>query len=77
MRKQLRSEELRAWIEGQQIANMRGREDVASMRPEEKLRQISRLMASARLFDMSRREAGDEAVRELWQRLRSRTASRE
>jgi len=77
MPKQLRSEELRAWIEGQQIANMRGREDVASMRPEEKLRQISRLMASARLFDMSRREAGDEAVRELWQRLRSRTASRE
>ena len=77
MPKQLRSEELRAWIEGQQIANMRGREDVASMRPEEKLRQISRLMASARLFDMSRREAGDDAVRALWQRLRSRTPSRE
>jgi hypothetical protein len=63
-------EQLRAWIEGQQIANDRQRESLAAMTADEKLRQISRLMASARVFDMSRRAAGDRAVHELWQRLR-------
>ena len=42
------------------------------MTADEKLRQISRLMSSARMFDMSRRDAGDRAVIELWQRLRAR-----
>jgi hypothetical protein len=65
-------EQLRSWIEGQRIANDRQRETLAAMSAEEKLRQISRLMASARLFDMSRRAAGDRAVHELWQRLRER-----
>jgi hypothetical protein len=70
-------EQLRAWLDGQQAANERHRGDVASMTPDEKLRQISRLMRSAGLFDMSRRAAGDRAVIELWQRLRARWPNRE
>lgn len=65
-------DELRAWIEGHEIANARQRDRVASMSTEEKLRQISRLMSSAGIFDMSRRAAGDQRVIELWQRLRAR-----
>lgn len=63
---------VRAWIAGHEIANARQRERVAAMSTEEKLRQISRLMSSAGIFDMSRRAAGDQRVIELWQRLRAR-----
>jgi hypothetical protein len=56
-------DELRAWIEGYEIARMT---------PAEKLDQISRLMSSAELFDMSRRDADDQRVIEIWQRLRER-----
>jgi hypothetical protein len=70
------SERLRAWMEGHQIANTRQRERVAAMSADEKLRQISRLMVSAKLFDGSRREAGDQQVQELWQRLRTRSPRR-
>jgi hypothetical protein len=69
-------EQLRAWIEGHQAANERRRDEVTAMTAEEKLRQISRLMRSARLFDMNRRAAGDRAVIELWQRLRARWPGR-
>ena len=65
-------QQLQGWIEGHQIANRRQQDLLAAMSAEEKLLRISRLMASARLFDMSRRRAGDEAVREIWKRLRER-----
>lgn len=65
-------DELRAWIAGHEIASARQRERVAAMSAEEKLRQISRLMRSAGMFDMSRRAEGDARVIELWQRLRER-----
>jgi hypothetical protein len=59
-------------MEGLRLADVRRRREVEALSADEKLRQISRLMASAKLFDMSRREAGDQAVRELWQELRAR-----
>ena len=65
-------DELRGWIAGHEIANARQRERVASMSAGEKLLQISRLMSSAGIFDMTRRAAGDQQVIELWQRLRAR-----
>ena len=65
-------DELRAWIEGYEIVNARKREEIMSMTPAEKLDQISRLMSSADLFDMSRRDADDQRVIEIWQRLRER-----
>lgn len=65
-------DDVRAWIAGHELANARQRERVAAMSVDEKLRQISRLMSSAGMFDMSRRAAGDERVIELWQRLRAR-----
>ena len=65
-------DELRAWIEGYEIVNARKREEVMSMTTAEKLDQISRLMSSADLFDMSRRDADDQRVIEIWQRLRER-----
>ena len=65
-------DQLRAWMDGHRAANERHLEEVAAMTPDEKLRQISRLMRSAGLFDMNRRAAGDRAVIELWQRLRAR-----
>lgn len=65
-------DELRAWIEGYELVNARQLEKVRSMTPAEKLDQISRLMSSADLFDMSRRDADDQRVIELWQRLRER-----
>lgn len=46
------------------------------MTMEEKLRQMSRLMSSARMFDMSGRAADDRAVIEIWQRLRERWPGR-
>ncbi len=67
-------EQLRAWIEGQRAVNERHRDEVASMTAGEKLAQISRLMSSARLFDMSRRDAGDRAVIEIWQPAASAVA---
>ncbi|HEX7706362.1 MAG TPA: hypothetical protein VF701_07895 [Thermoanaerobaculia bacterium] len=70
-------QQLRGWIEGHQIANRRQQALRAAMSAEEKLLRISRLMASAHLFDMSRRRAGDEAVREIWKRLRERWAAGE
>lgn len=70
-------DELRAWIAGHEIANERQRDRVVAMSGDDKLRQISRLMVSASLFDMSRRAAGDRAVIELWQRLRARWPSAE
>jgi hypothetical protein len=70
-------EQLRAWIEGHKLANERHGDEVAAMTADEKLRQISRLMSSAGLFDMNRRAAGDRAVIELWQRLRARWPNRE
>jgi hypothetical protein len=59
-------------MEGLRLADVRRRREVEALSADEKLRQISRLMASAKLFDMSRRNAGDQAVRELWQELRAR-----
>jgi hypothetical protein len=76
MAKELQKRELRAWIEGQEAVNARRRQQVQAMTAEQKLRQISRLMGSARLFDLSRRDPGDEAVREIWQRLRRRMTNR-
>jgi len=64
-------EELRARIAGHELANARQRERLASMTFEEKLRQMSSLMSSAGMFDMSRRASGDQRVIELWQRLRA------
>jgi hypothetical protein len=77
MTSEMNREQLRSWIEGHEIANRRQQVLRATMSAEEKLLRISRLMASASLFDMSRRRAGDEAVREIWQRLRERWAARE
>jgi hypothetical protein len=71
MAKPMTKQELRDRVEGWRMANARQRAETASMTPEEKLRQISRLMASASLFDMSRRKAGDDLARELWNRLRT------
>lgn len=68
-------QQLLGWIEGHQIANRRQQALRAALSPEEKLLRISRLMASAPLFDMSRRRAGDEAVREIWKSLRERWAA--
>jgi hypothetical protein len=65
-------DEIRSWIAGHEIANARQRAQVASMTAEEKLRQISDLMISTSLFDMSRRASGDQRVIELWQQLRAR-----
>lgn len=65
-------DELTAWLEGHRAANQRHRDEIAAMTPDEKLRQISRLMSSAGMFDMSRRTEGDQRVMELWQRLRER-----
>ena len=70
-------EQLRAWLDEQRVANERHRAEVIAMTADEKLRQISRLMSSARLFDMNRRDAGDHAVIELWQRLRAAWPNRE
>jgi len=64
--------QLRAWIQGHQTADARRIRRLSVMSPDEKLREMSRLMASAGLFDFSRREAGDQAVRDLWQTLRAR-----
>ena len=69
-------DELTAWLEGQRAANQRHRDEVAAMTPGEKLRQISRLMSAAGMFDMSRRAEGDQRVIELWQRLRERWPDR-
>jgi hypothetical protein len=65
-------DELTAWLEGHRAANQRHRDEVAAMTADEKLSQISRLMSSAGMFDMSRRDRGDQRVIELWQRLRER-----
>ena len=72
MRNGMTRQQLRQWMEGHQLANRRQQASLAAMSAEEKLHQISRLMASARLFPMSRRRAGDDVVREIWQRLRER-----
>jgi hypothetical protein len=68
-------QQLLGWIEGHEIANRRQQAVLAAMSAEEKLLRISRLMASAHLFDMSRRRTGDEAVREIWKTLRDRWAA--
>ena len=47
------------------------------MTAEEKLQQLSRLMSSTGLFEMSRRAAGDQFVIDLWQQLRARSPHRE
>ena len=70
------ADELRARIAGHQAANERHRGAVMAMTMDEKLRQISRLMSSARMFDMSGRAADDRAVIEIWQRLRERWPGR-
>lgn len=62
---------LRAKIAGYRIVNAMDLEEVRAMSAGEKLDQISRLMGAASLFDMSRRDAGDQRMRELWQRLRA------
>jgi hypothetical protein len=69
------AEELRAWLEGHRLADELRRQRVAEMSHEEKLGEIAQLMAASSLFDMSRRIAGDEATRALWQRLRASWAS--
>lgn len=69
--------ELRAWLAGHEIANRRQRDRVASMTAEEKLHQLSRLMSSTGLFEMSRRNSGDQFVIDLWQQLRARSSNRE
>jgi hypothetical protein len=69
-------EDLLSWLEGQRSANRRHGDEVRAMTPGEKLDRISRLMSSARMFDMSRRNAGDERVIALWQRLRERWPGR-
>ena len=70
-------DELRAWLAGHEIANGRQRDQVAAMTADEKLRQLSRLMSSTYLFEMSRRAAGDQLVIDLWQQLRARSLHRE
>lgn len=70
-------DELRAWLAGHEIANARQRDQMAAMTAEEKLRQLSRLMSSTGLFEMSRRDAGDQFVIDLWQQLRARSPHRE
>lgn len=69
--------ELRAWLAGHELANRRQRDQVAAMTAEEKLQQLSRLMRSTGLFEMSRRDAGDQFVIDLWQQLRTRSPHRE
>jgi hypothetical protein len=65
-------DELRAWIAGHETANARQLDEIRAMSAEEKLRQLSRLMQSRSLFDMSRRAEGNQLVIDLWQRLRAR-----
>jgi hypothetical protein len=55
------SDDLQDRLTGKELAATRRREEVAAMSAGDKLLQISRLMASASLFDMSRRAAGDLA----------------
>lgn len=40
--------------------------------PAEKFRALEQLMNSRELFDMSSGDAADDAVRELWMRIRAR-----
>ena len=65
-------EELLARLKGYEVVNARHLEEVRAMTPGQKLDQIARLMEAASLFDMSRRDADDQRVIELWQRLRER-----
>jgi len=70
------AESLRAWLAGQELAGARRREELSAMTAESKLRQLSRLMASASVFDMSRRAEGDSVASELWRTLRERLEDR-
>lgn len=64
------ADELRAKLAGYAIVNEMQWDEVRAMSAGEKLRSISHLMDAASLFDMSRRDAADQRVIELWQRLR-------
>ena len=63
-------------MEGLKEVDELHRRQLRAMNPGEKLAQIGRLMASAPLFDLSRRDASDQRVRELWQELRRRMAEK-
>ena len=63
-------DELRAKLAGYELVNAMQWDEVRAMSAGEKLRTISQLMSAASLFDMSRREHGDQLVIEIWQRLR-------
>jgi hypothetical protein len=71
MTRQATKQELEQWRERWRIVNERQREELRRMTPDEKFDELSRLMASGSLFDLSRRKAGDDAVRELWVRLKT------
>jgi hypothetical protein len=72
----MNAEELRAWRERWDVVNERQREELRRMTPAEKFEQLSRLMSSARMFDMVRRKPADDAARAQWARLQSRFLAR-
>jgi hypothetical protein len=67
------AEEARAWRERWRLVNEAEIEELRATPVEQKFRQLAVLMASADLFPRTPvDEAEDEAVREVWMRLRER-----
>lgn len=58
------------------LVNARTADEARRLTFGEKLDRIASLMAAAELFDMSRRDADDQATREVWVRLKTRTPGR-
>jgi hypothetical protein len=69
--------DLRAWTARWELVNERQREEARRMTPAQRFIELSRLMVSARMFPMSRRNPANDAARELWVRLQRRMLGRE
>lgn len=69
--------DLQAWTERWDLVNERQREEARRKTPAQKFLELSRLMISARMFPMSRRQPANDAARELWSRLQRRMLGRD
>jgi hypothetical protein len=73
----MRKSDLQAWIARWHLVNDRQRDEARQMTPAQKFLALSRLMASARMFPMSRRKPANDAARELWARLQRQVLARD
>lgn len=69
--------DLQAWVDRWALVNERQREETMRMTPAQKFLELSRMMASARMFPLSRRKRANDAARELWSRLQQRVLGRD